>query len=425
MVLITEQLQAATASPHTPDEARSAKTTRRDARGIHSNSEADNEDRLKRSGKSPLVLDVSVETEPDTSEIRKKPSLLRSKGIDPLPLLQSPSDYEAKLERKKSQSTQFSKTNAQYHKLFKEVSKDELLRQSYTCALQKDILYQGKMYVSENWICFHSKVFGKDTKIAIPVLLVTFIKKTKTAILVPNALVITTSSSERHVFVSFLSRDTTFKFLKTICVHLDGENVGSSPAPSSAESSFRATRPSSLPLDFTGDFADLDGVVRQRRQDMLESSSSGSQTPDYEKMAEFPSLPQNFLNGQVAVHADIHRQQTPDPKHTPHRNGLAPAMAATHDQKPSQTVSLNTLLFIYLFLVCVLVLSSCYMAFKIVALEQRLNSLRSLTEFPHNENILHQKSQTEFSAEIYGELSTNLFKLEKIQKNLQKLLEET
>lgn len=32
--------------------------------------------------------------------------LLRSKGIDPLPLLQSPSDYEAKLERKKSQSTQ-------------------------------------------------------------------------------------------------------------------------------------------------------------------------------------------------------------------------------------------------------------------------------------------------------------------------------
>lgn len=79
--------------------------------------------------------------------------------LSPTPMA-SPSDWEAKLERKKSQpshvgppplsrfpplaakfsrslkrpplcsSAQLSKTNAQYHKLFKEVSKDELLRQS-------------------------------------------------------------------------------------------------------------------------------------------------------------------------------------------------------------------------------------------------------------------------------------------------------
>ena len=35
----------------------------------------------------------------------------------------------------------------------------------YTCALQKDILYQGRLFVSDNWICFQSKVFGKDTKV--------------------------------------------------------------------------------------------------------------------------------------------------------------------------------------------------------------------------------------------------------------------
>ncbi|KPP77844.1 hypothetical protein Z043_102712 [Scleropages formosus] len=120
----------------------------------------------------------------------------------------------------------------------------------YTCALQKDILYQGKLFVSDNWICFYSKVFGKDTKIAIPVHSVTFIKKTKTAILVPNALVINTTKERvskglhkciatchfnfvnatiltvrncalQHVFVSFLSRDTTYKCLKSICLHLD------------------------------------------------------------------------------------------------------------------------------------------------------------------------------------------------------------
>lgn len=92
--------------------------------------------------------------------------------------------------------------------------------EGYTCALQRDILYQGKMFVSDNWICFHSKVFGRDTKvrsaprlcfccgrvrdvsmspngqISIPVSSVTFIKKTKTALLVPNALVIGMASSQ-------------------------------------------------------------------------------------------------------------------------------------------------------------------------------------------------------------------------------------
>lgn len=42
--------------------------------------------------------------------------------------------------------------------------------------------------------------------------------------------------------------------------------------------------------DFSGDFSDLDGVVQQRRQEMMESSSSGSQTPDYDKITGVCSL---------------------------------------------------------------------------------------------------------------------------------------
>lgn len=55
--------------------------------------------------------------------------------------------------------------------------------------------------------------------------------------------------------------------------------------------------------DFSGDFSDLDGTVRQRRQDMEESSSSGSQTPDYEKMAgRFPtSSPSISLNAMSSA----------------------------------------------------------------------------------------------------------------------------
>ncbi|XP_066567440.1 GRAM domain-containing protein 2B isoform X2 [Amia ocellicauda] len=433
MVLMTEQQP----SHQTPlsasvEDVKPARTpSKRDPKTIGSNCEVENgsEEKQKRAAKPSADQPQPSEIDTEPSESRKKPPLVRSKTFEQSSL-QSPSDFETKLERKKSHPSQFSKTNAQYHKIFKEISKEELLRQSYTCALQKDILYQGKLFVSENWICFHSKVFGKDTKIAIPVTSVTLIKKTKTAILVPNALVIATTT-DRHLFVSFLSRDTTYKFLKSICFHLDGKSAGNSPIPSSTENSFRAERPSSLPLDFSGEFSDLDGAVRQRRQDMAESTSSGSQTPEFEPITEFPGISPNFLNvvknGEIPVHADIHIKQNPEVKLSPHRNGPSRLVGVVHKVKSLQPMSLNTLLLVYFFLVCILVISSCYMAFKIMALEQRLTSLGSMAEYQHTENVVPRSSrvQMDIGAEIYGELSSNLLKLEKIQRNLQRLLDET
>ncbi|XP_047424947.1 GRAM domain-containing protein 2B-like [Mugil cephalus] len=400
----------------------------KESRGNRSTSEGDHggERRQRRRGRSPTDLQLSVDVE--SEEVRKKPSGTRLKPAEPLSPMLSLSDFETKIERKKSQPSQLSKTNAQYHKLFKEVSRDELLKQSYTCALQRDMLYQGKMFVSDNWICFHSKVFGKDTKISIPVVSVTHIKKTKTALLVPNALVIQ-ATHEQHVFVSFLSRNTTYKLLKSICLHLEEDKICISP-DTSCESSFRVKCPSSLPLDLSGAFSDLDGVVQQRRQEMMESSSSGSQTPDYDKINDFSGLPDTFLNAvksaEVSVHADIHLQ-TPSQKHgTALKTGSTkPGLGVTAKCRSSQSVPLHAILLLYLFLVSALVLSSCYMAFKIVALEHRLNSLVSMGEHIRNGNIGIQRPQDEVNAEIFGELSTNLLKLEKIQKSLRKLLEET
>ncbi|KAF7701303.1 GRAM domain-containing protein 2B-like [Silurus meridionalis] len=419
MVLMIEQTDRTFTPLSSPEAVKTGRIEKKDLR-IQTNAEPENvEEKLKKGGKSACDLQVFVDTESDVSESRRKSPILRLKLADQPLLTLSPPDSEPKSERKKTQYSQFSKANAQYHKLFKELSNDEILRQSYTCALQKDILYQGRLFVSDNWICFHSKVFGRDTKIAIPVLTINHIKKTKTALLVPNALVITTIS-ERHLFVSFLSRDTTYKFLLSVCTHLLLENAGSTPITSS-ENSFRGDCPPSLSLDLSADFSDLDGVVRQRRQEMMDTSSSGSQTPDYEKN-DFPPITENFLDviksGEMAVHADIHLQSTS----TKHHNGPVKAANDSNQQEKSlYPLSLNTLLLVYLFLVCVLVMSSCYMAFKILALEQRLNSLGSLGDYSH-ENALFHRSQAA-SAEIYGELSTNLFKLEKIQKNLRKLLE--
>uniref|UniRef100_A0A3Q3KV35 GRAM domain-containing protein 2B-like n=1 Tax=Mastacembelus armatus TaxID=205130 RepID=A0A3Q3KV35_9TELE len=385
MVLMTEQGDG----PLTPSPTLE-QLFNKDSRGTRPTPEVENggERRQRSHVQSPADPQVCLDPEPEPAENRRKPASMRLKPVVQLSPMLTPVDFEVKLEKKKTQPSQLSKTNAQYHKLFTEVSQDELLKQSYTCALQKEILYQGRIFVSDNWICFYSRVFGKDTKISVPVVSVKCIRKTKTALLVPNALVIETTS-EQLLFVSFLSRNTTYKLLKSICIHLEDDKTCTSPITSSCDTSFRANCPSSLPLDLS--FSDLDGVVQQRRQEMMESSSSGSQTPDYDK---------------VTVSSK-------------------PTHGVTLKDKSSQPMPLHAILLIYLFLVSVLVLSSCYMAFKIVDLEHRLNSLVSSGEHIRNENAVSHRSQEEVNAEIYGELAINLFTLEKIQRNLQKLLEET
>lgn len=346
----------------------------------------------------------------------------------------SPADaeFEVKLERKKSSTSQFSKTNAQFHKLFHDVAAEELLKQSFTCALQKDILYHGKLFVSENWIGFYSKLFGKDIKILIPVTSVILIKKTKAALLVPNAVVIATET-EKYLFVSLLSRDGTYKLLKSVCPHLDGKSLGTSPNPPSLENSFGPERPTSLPLD-TVDFSNLDGVVRHRRQQMEESSSSGSQTPESENYQEPLNDERDYLNviksEQVSAFSSIHNKQGPERKSTLGVDGhLKSSPGLLQKVTSSHLLSVNSLLLFYAFLVCVLIFSTFYMGIKILALEQRLTSMGSLPDFLSSTEHMRStdpEPHPHLNADIiYEELSVNLARLEKVQKNLQKLLKET
>ncbi|XP_057688573.1 GRAM domain-containing protein 2B isoform X2 [Corythoichthys intestinalis] len=354
----------------------------------------------------------------------RRSALVRSKTFDASLLTPIQSELDSKLERKKSHYSQLSKGNSQYHKIFKEISKDEQLRQSYTCALQKDILYQGRMFVSDHWICFHSKVFGKDTKIAIPVISVTHVKKTKTALLVPNAVVIATAN-DRYVFVSFLARDNTYKFLMSICLHLEEKSPCNSPIPSSSQLNFRGrTSPHSprFPLSFHADFVDLDRTLRKSQQDTEESSTSDSQTPDDDKMGEFPGP--SFLD--ILKSPPDHQHQMKNllhkvPKQESKQHGLE---VKREDTRSGQTLSLNTLLCVYLILVCFLVLSSCFLTVKMFSLEHRLATLGSVADLAQPEND-YLRGSDNVNREFFSELlSLNLKKLEKVQKNLQRLLDE-
>ncbi|VFQ82859.1 unnamed protein product [Cuscuta campestris] len=44
----------------------------------------------------------------------------------------------------------------------------EVVKHSYSCALERSFLYHGRMYVSSWHICFHSNVFSKQMKVIIP-----------------------------------------------------------------------------------------------------------------------------------------------------------------------------------------------------------------------------------------------------------------
>ncbi|XP_064123389.1 GRAM domain-containing protein 2A isoform X2 [Loxodonta africana] len=125
-----------------------------------------------------------------------------------------------KIKKRSQEGTLQNKYNQQYHKLFKDIPLEEVVLKVCSCALQRDLLLQGRLYISPNWLCFHASLFGKDIKVVIPVVSVQTIKKHKMARLLPNGLAITTNTSQKYVFVSLLSRDSVYDMLRRVCTHL-------------------------------------------------------------------------------------------------------------------------------------------------------------------------------------------------------------
>ncbi|KAG0199182.1 hypothetical protein BGX28_007514 [Mortierella sp. GBA30] len=101
-----------------------------------------------------------------------------------------------------------------FHSLFRSVPDDEKLIEDYGCALQKEILVQGRLYISENHVCFNANIFGWVTNLVIAFSEITAIEKRLTAFVIPNAIsIVTTTNTKGHFFASFLSRDAAHDLL--------------------------------------------------------------------------------------------------------------------------------------------------------------------------------------------------------------------
>jgi hypothetical protein len=90
------------------------------------------------------------------------------------------------------------------------------------------------MYITDKFICFYSNLFGMEKKIRIPYSHITLITKEKTALVIPNAIAITTYRKE-YIFRSFWDRDECFEMLKAFIKMYKGVTgaggTATTPAP--------------------------------------------------------------------------------------------------------------------------------------------------------------------------------------------------
>nr|XP_021494506.1 GRAM domain-containing protein 2 isoform X1 [Meriones unguiculatus] len=246
------------------------------------------------------------------------------------------------------EGTLMSKYNQQYHKLFKDIPLEEMVLKVCSCALQRDLLLHGRLYISPNWLCFHASLFGKDIKVVIPVVSVQLIKKHKMARLLPNGLAITTNTSQKYVFVSLLSRDSVYDLLRRVCTHLQPSSKKSlsvrkfpeeaecaSPDVLTPEIKWRKVRPASPSLSLP------DGI------------SCISRTPTDSTESCFPS--RKLPATETVCEEDVLEEES------------------TAEQELRLWDS--RLLKVIFVMICFLVVSSSYLAFRISRLEQQLCSL--------------------------------------------------
>ncbi|XP_056615732.1 GRAM domain-containing protein 2B isoform X1 [Triplophysa dalaica] len=300
-----------------------------------------------------------LETQQQTKSL-SRPVQLRSHTLD----------VERPLERSESLNSRssFIKHNKTFHKLFPEIPENEDLLHAYICALQKEVPYHGRLYITDTNVCFFSSVLLKDTKVIIPVSHVIVLKKQNTALLVPNAISVRTTEGEKYLFVSLRNREGCYKLLRSVCPQLEEGSANSSPLFSSPENSF-----------------DQSKLVQNSSQSSLDDSYE----VDGSRVSPGLEIPVSRLTRENAIvgnpSATKSSEQETDDSSSEEFTGGSWVWNVTGRARSlliqREVSNLNTLLLIYLILVFLLLLSSGYIGLRIVALEEQLSSLGALPEF--------------------------------------------
>ncbi|KAM6465838.1 GRAM domain-containing protein 2A-like isoform 2-T2 [Liasis olivaceus] len=239
-----------------------------------------------------------------------------------------------------------------FRRVFKDVSEEEELLETFSCAWQREMPYYGRLYISYNHICFYCSVLRREVKVIIPVPTIRILKKANTVLLVPNAICIRTTEGEKFVFGSIRSRESAYQLLRSVCKHLQDSSQNTNPTAPSISSEHLLK----VPLGSTS---------------ISKESDANLNFPKKTDVAE--------------------RIQIPDEASCEQQQQVATQQKAMQTMKSLrswriQLCRLNTIIIIYLFLVLLLLCSSGYIGLRIIQLEEQLTSMGAWPE----PNLQHQ-----------------------------------
>lgn len=163
--------------------------------------------------------------------------------------------------------------NRNFHQQFRSVPEDDYLIEDYSCALQKEILLAGRIYISEGHICFFSNILGWVTTVVISFEEVVSIERESTAMVFPNAIAIQTLHA-RHTFRSLLYREQTYELLI---------GIWRVSHPASFQKSMNGKQLASIEADVVSGSATDNGVMVHQ--------SDGSTTDDSNSSGDEDSAP--------------------------------------------------------------------------------------------------------------------------------------
>ncbi len=144
---------------------------------------------------------------------------------------------------------------------------------AYACALSRDILIQGRVYLGQCHVCFYANILGWVTSVVISLNDIVSIEKRSTALIFPNAIQISTLHY-RYIFASFLSRDDAYNHLimawrqaigTTVCCQGEEASFSIRRRPVMRTGTYTLTHQKSL----EGTFLEGGGSTLQRGQSLL------------------------------------------------------------------------------------------------------------------------------------------------------------
>ncbi|GJD11825.1 protein vascular associated death 1, chloroplastic [Galdieria sulphuraria] len=98
------------------------------------------------------------------------------------------------------------------HKRFHLPDSENLLGE-FACALGKGVLMQGKLYMTNSYLCFFSGLFGRPLRVVIPLNDISSIRKKNVAMIFPTAIQVVLKDGKKYFFASFLARNLAFQRL--------------------------------------------------------------------------------------------------------------------------------------------------------------------------------------------------------------------